>query len=377
MFLFTDKAPVTAKPSVLDGLPHAAPLKQASRATGVSFDYLAKTAERESGFNPQAKAPTSSATGMFQFLEQTWLGMVKQEGGKLGLGQEAEAISSSNGRLTVNDTAMRQKILGLRQDPGVSAMMAGAFAAKNGQSLQESLGRKPSEGELYLAHFLGPNGARDLITLAEKTPDAKAATSFREAAAANRPIFFDRTGRAKSAAEVYSAITGSFGQKAVVQPQSAENAAAKAQNMFRVKGDSKGLHGLFRSNGEPVADAVKQAWGNIGQQHKIVGEQRVPFFPREKGGSTTVNAVSSIETATVAAGRGSVTVPLPQQRPSGLGRLGSVGSVGSPGNTGSPGGLAALGANGGKSSVDNVSSLTLRTGPPLDLMHVAKTGRIR
>jgi hypothetical protein len=324
MFLFTDKAKVAKQPAVNETLPHARPLKQASQATGVSFDYLAKTAERESRFNPQAKAATSSATGMFQFLEQTWFSIVKQEGPRIGLAQEAAAITSQNGRMVVNDPALKQKILNLREDPAVSAMMAGAFAAKNGQKLQESLGRKPTEGELYMAHFLGAAGARDMINLAEKTPDAKAAASFRDAAAANRPIFFDSTGRAKSAAEVYASITSSFAQKPIAAPQSMEASVAKSNDLYRLKSEGKPMHGLFRSNGEAVADSVQQTWGNIGQRHKIVGEQRIPFHPTD----TRSNGMASPSAApTVQAGRGAVTTLLPEARPVGLRMQGGVNQV--------------------------------------------------
>jgi hypothetical protein len=322
MFLFTNQPPSSAKPSVNDALPHAGPLKQASRATGVSFDYLAKTAERESGFNAQAKAPTSSATGLFQFIEQTWLGVVKQEGGKVGLGNEASAISSDNGRLTVADPALRQRILALREDPAVSAMMAGAFAAKNGQKLQESLGRKPTEGELYLAHFLGPSGARELINLAEKTPDAKAAASFQDAAAANRNIFFDKSGRARAASEVYTNITGAFSQNPLQQnpvltAQSTAATSPKAHEMFRVKGEGKPLHGLFRSNGEPVAEAISQRWGNI-RAGGDTGGTRVAFFPQENTPASRPARAEAAAFPVAESGGKSVSVPLPPRRPAAI-----------------------------------------------------------
>src|SRR5271170_8227792 len=59
-------------------------IRQASQATGTSFNYLLATAQVESGLNPQAGAPTSSARGLFQFVEQTWLGTIKQSGAALG-----------------------------------------------------------------------------------------------------------------------------------------------------------------------------------------------------------------------------------------------------------------------------------------------------
>jgi hypothetical protein len=330
MFLFTNRAPSAPQTASVDAVPHAAPLKQASKATGVSFDYLAKTAERESRFNPAAKATTSSATGMFQFLEQTWLGMVKQEGPKMGLQNEAAAISSDGGRFSVTDGAMRQKILKLREDPGVSAMMAGAFAARNGQQLEQALGRKPKEGELYIAHFLGASGARDLINLAQASPDAKASSHFRDAASANRSVFFDKSGRARSASEVYANLTGNFSANPVLQPQETAATTDKAFAMFRVKGEGKPMHGLFRSNGEPVASAVTDAWKGMGRRAGETnggdgqnGAVRVAFYPRDiKANGSAMQPLTATDASPVPlvpeGPRRAVTMPLPQARPASL-----------------------------------------------------------
>src|SRR5437868_1566523 len=62
-----------------------AAIQLASARTGVQFDYLLNQARIESSLNPEARARTSSATGLFQFIEQTWLGMVKQHGAAHGL----------------------------------------------------------------------------------------------------------------------------------------------------------------------------------------------------------------------------------------------------------------------------------------------------
>jgi hypothetical protein len=315
MFLFTNRAPSAVQPQAAETVPHAAPMRQASQATGVSFDYLAKTAERESRFNPAAKAPTSSATGMFQFLEQTWLGMVKQDGPKLGLTNEAAAISGEGGRFNVTDTGMRQRILALREDPGVSSMMAGAFAARNGKQLEEAIGRKPSEGELYMAHFLGASGARDMINLVKSNPEAKAATSFRDAAAANKSVFFDKSGRAKTAAEVYGNLTASFSQTPVLQVQETAASTDKAYQMFRVKEGGKPMHGLFRSNGEPVASVVADAWGQMARRGAAVpnSETRVTFYPREASAASTVVSDAAPAAPSAEVARKAVILRLPQQ----------------------------------------------------------------
>lgn len=315
MFLFTSRAPGEAQ-AAQPSTPFAEPLRRAAQATGVSFDYLARTAERESRFDPKARAGTSSATGMFQFLDQTWLGMIKQEGPRFGLAQEAQAIAGEGGRLNVGDPALRQRIMALREDPQVSAMMAGAFAARNGQQLEQALGRRPNEGELYMAHFLGAQGARDLIQLAQARPDAPAAASFRDAAAANRSVFFDRNGRVRSAREVYDGLAATFTQPR--GPEAVQTAATRdtAHDMFRVKGEGKPLHGLFRSSGEPVASAVADAWARMGRRAPVAqpDQTRVAFFPREGTGQKVVSdAMPTI--AAAEQGRGRMSVQLPPERP--------------------------------------------------------------
>ena len=187
-------------------------IRQASQATGTSFGYLLATAQVESGLNPQAGASTSSARGLFQFVEQTWLGTIKQSGAALGYGRYAPAITQTgSGRYVVQDPAMRQEILKLRNEPTANAVMAGAFTKANATDLTQKLGRPPSEGELYIAHFLGAGGAARLIGLAASHPDAKAATLFPGAAQANRSIFFDKqTGTARSLAAVRNVLTARY-----------------------------------------------------------------------------------------------------------------------------------------------------------------------
>lgn len=190
----------------------AAAIKKASRATGADFDYLLKTAARESSFKAQAKARTSSAAGLFQFIESTWLKMVKDRGGQFGLEALAgEIVERPGGRLAVPDSHARKHILALRHDPELAAMMAGEFTRQNAAYLSGRLGREPTKGELYIAHFLGaPQGAR-LVRLAETRPELRADVYFGAAARANRAIFYDGS-RPRSIAEVYGVLTGSFGK---------------------------------------------------------------------------------------------------------------------------------------------------------------------
>src|SRR5712675_3432190 len=84
----------------------AGAIKQAANTTGTSFEYLLTTAKMESNLNPTASASTSSARGLFQFIDQTWLGTVKGAGSQLGYGNYADAITkSSSGSYSVRDPA--------------------------------------------------------------------------------------------------------------------------------------------------------------------------------------------------------------------------------------------------------------------------------
>src|SRR5437868_2791360 len=182
-------------------------IRDAARVTGAGFEYLLNTALRESNLNPSAKAKTSSATGLFQFIDQTWLGTMKQSGAALGYGKYADAISkTSSGRYVVSNPAMRNEIFALRKDPTANSLMAGAFANSNGKVLTDRLGRKPSDGELYMAHFRGASGSSRFIRDAEANPNGRAAAYFPRAAHANSSIFYDSGGQARSLKQVYAGL---------------------------------------------------------------------------------------------------------------------------------------------------------------------------
>ena len=189
----------------------AGAIRDAARSTGASFEYLLTTARIESNLNPVAQAATSTAKGLYQFIDQTWLATMKQAGPALGLTQYANAIvQMPDGSYAVPDAAARAAIMKLRSDPEVSAKMAGVFTRSNEAKLAASIGRPPSEAELYIAHFLGPEGAAKLITAAASQPQSNAAAMFPAAAAANRMIFYNNDGQPLGASTVYQKLTGRY-----------------------------------------------------------------------------------------------------------------------------------------------------------------------
>lgn len=183
-------------------------IRKAAGETGADFSYLLKTAQRESGLNATAKATTSSATGLFQFTDDTWLRMVNRYGEKYGLSKEATAISITDGKVNVSSEATKAEILALRNDPVASSRMAGELANENAAYLKRGIGREPTSKELYVAHFMGPKGAVDLINAAQNETARKAADLFPSAARANPAIFQEKNGQPRSVAAVYANLTG-------------------------------------------------------------------------------------------------------------------------------------------------------------------------
>lgn len=188
-----------------------AAIQRASSATGVDFGYLMGAAKRESGYNPNAKAKTSSAAGLFQFLDQTWLSTLKQHGAKYGYARYADLIQKGpSGHYYVSGPEARATVMDLRLDPHASALMAGELASDHAAYLRGRVGREPTAGELYVAHVLGPQGSAKLIDAVRISPTVSAAALFPDAAASNRGIFY-RGGRAATVTEVYANLTAGPG----------------------------------------------------------------------------------------------------------------------------------------------------------------------
>lgn len=193
-------------------------IDRAAKATGVDFGFLMKTAGRESSFNPSAKAATSSAAGLFQFVEQTWLSTLKQHGAKHGYARYADLINrGSDGRYRVEGGEARRAVMDLRLDPHAASLMAGELTSDHAAYLKGRVGRDPTAGELYAAHFLGPQGSARLIKAVESQPGASAASLFPDAARSNRSIFY-RDGQARSVGEVYANLTKTGGKHQAVGP---------------------------------------------------------------------------------------------------------------------------------------------------------------
>ncbi|MCW2362084.1 hypothetical protein M2346_001258 [Sphingobium xanthum] len=198
-------------------------IAKASSRTGVDFNYLMSQAHVESALNPTARARTSSAAGLYQFIDQSWLSIVNDHGAKYGMDWASNAIErTASGRYVVSDPTLRQQILDLRNHPETASIMAAELATDNRAYLEERIGRPAEAVDLYLAHFLGAGGAAKFLTTMAQAPDASGAALFPAAARANASVFFDRQGNARSLTD----IRASFAQKLAAGGQAAGSAAS-------------------------------------------------------------------------------------------------------------------------------------------------------
>jgi hypothetical protein len=203
-------APKNATPPLPSAASPTVGIRQASRATRMDFARLMAQAQEESGFRVDAKSKSGSATGLFQFISSTWLGLVQRFGERYGVGALAQQIETDpSGRPGVADPATRQRILDLRKDPALSAALAAEYARVNKAEIEQALARPASNPELYLAHFLSAAGATALLKAVERNGDAVGAELLPASAAANRAVFFDGQGRPRTVAEIY----GTFAQR--------------------------------------------------------------------------------------------------------------------------------------------------------------------
>ena len=235
-------APRLQSASLTDRSSVRAAIARAAERTGVDFDYLLNQAKTESGLDPDARARTSSASGLYQFIDQSWLGVLKQHGAKHGMAWAADAIRQRGGRWTV-DPAMHEAVFDLRDQAEPAALMAGEFANDNAAGLSRALGRQPSATDLYFAHFMGLDGASRFLRAASSDPDAPAAGAFPREARANRSIFYTRSGEARSMGEVYALMARKIGGDnggavRMARAPAADNAQlAYADDVFKEAGE--------------------------------------------------------------------------------------------------------------------------------------------
>lgn len=192
-----------------------AAIRLASLRTGVEFSYLMELAGAESSFDPQARAATSSASGLFQFKDESWLDAVRSYGHEYGLAYYAAQIEQrqddEEGVLPyIADQEVQQRVLDLRFNPQLAALMTAEHVRSNRTRLATTLDRQPGRTELYLTHFFGTSGAISFLKALAETPDRIAGEVFPGPARRNRSIFQTRDRVPRTVAEVYKVLSSKF-----------------------------------------------------------------------------------------------------------------------------------------------------------------------
>ena len=185
--------------------------RSASALAGTSFSGVLSQVSQESTFKADAKNRTSSAVGPAQFLETTWLDMMRRHGAAYGLGDLANQIQVKGGKPVVANAKVRAHILELRKDPHLSAGMAARYLDEVGAKLEKSLGRPVGVVEKRTAYLFGPYGAAKLLKTAAANPDAKAVDILPNAARANPRLFKDAKGGALPAGTMVAQLKQQIG----------------------------------------------------------------------------------------------------------------------------------------------------------------------
>jgi hypothetical protein len=159
----------------------------AAKMVGVDEKMMATFAAIESGFDYTIKAATSSASGLYQFVNDTWRSMLKKYGSKYGI-----------------DPSTSQT------DPRANALMGAEYMKESVETLKGALKRPITDTDVYLAHFLGPGGAKKFLTA---DPNAVAANILPDAARANVNVFYEKDGRPRSVAEMYAEVNNRVRRK--------------------------------------------------------------------------------------------------------------------------------------------------------------------
>jgi len=267
-------------------------LEAVGKITGVDASTLAAMAAIESSFNPTAQAGTSSAAGLFQFVNKTWNGMIQKYGSKYGIAPNTP-----------------------RTDARASALMGAEFIKENIGYLKSKLkGKDITNTDVYMAHFLGAGGATEFLNSdPNMTGDQVTSKSMRDAVAANRPVFYENkgNGRARTFAEIYKLFNQKMdreSKKAGVGSGSSSSAVAPT-----VTGD--------KTTGAP-ASVTPAAGDRAGG-----GNVAAPSASAAKNSGTAALAAANSAPAPTSAVASNVTPVVPVQTPPTTTQVGGSGGA--------------------------------------------------
>jgi len=240
----TSPAPIDTAAVNIPSFPGsiASILQEASAATGAPLGIMQRIAYSESGFNPNAKAKApSSASGLFQFVKDTWDTMLRRKGKKYGLSPDTSPF-----------------------DARANALMGGEFIQDNIKDIQSSvLTPPPTATDVYAAHFMGSDGAKQLFREIKNDPYTIAASVFPKAAESNPSIFYDKNKTPRTVRQVYEVLAYKMGTDpgpALAKAGTGLTFGEKAAGLAYKAGEkAKDIFGILTEWGSKIKDAFMDA----------------------------------------------------------------------------------------------------------------------
>ncbi len=201
----------------------------AAKVVGIDPNIMLTTAAIESDFNPNAKAGTSSASGLMQFINSTWKETINKHGGKYGYDQSTSPF-----------------------DAKASALMGAHYIKDSLSGLSKSYKGAISSVEAYLVHFMGPGGAAKFLKAMQENPGQYGSQLMPKEAAANQSIYFGQNGP-RTLGEIYQWF----------------------YNKVRTKAARYGIS-LPASSGADTSEKSKYVMPGAGQNTGVVSEANKP-----------------------------------------------------------------------------------------------------
>lgn len=240
-----------------------------AKMTGVDPSLLMMMCAVESDFKITARPGTSNAAGLYQFVPDTWRGMLKQYGAKYGIDPNASPM-----------------------DPRANALMGAEYVKENYRHLARKLGRTPTENDIYLAHFLGPGGS---VQVLKGNPNDIAARLNPDAAKSNPTIFYDN-GRPRTVRELVAKVNDNIAKK-IRHYGIAANETAKTGKDVSVPSEPKQPNAELQPTTELGPMGPKQPTGGSDWGDSPAPQ---PTAAGDTSGSTNVKADTAAAQAAVA-----------------------------------------------------------------------------
>jgi len=164
-------------------------LMAAANMVGIDPSLAASIAGVESNYRPNAlpyKNPRnpsagvlSSAASYYQVIKGTWKDLMGRHAAKYGINPDTT-----------------------QHDPRANALLGLEYLKENIKTIKGAVKRNVTDTDVYLAHFLGPGGAKRFLSAPPTDPAINHVGAAQ--AKSNPAIFRDRSGRPRSVAAVYN-----------------------------------------------------------------------------------------------------------------------------------------------------------------------------